>query len=1041
MAEYPEVYQQISDDEKLHGNEAWKKMYRNHYPPAEDQPFTSTPLPKEQPVTSSPLPKELHETYQQIAGGEELLSGSEDDTDRHEGAEDSTGDVSGHDQGGQFGSGSGSSNRTSPRSSPRPRIRLGQPRLPPHLRNAAPPPAPLPLHSPQPPTQPAPQPPPQPAATTTGPASTPQPPSSPKAAQANTGSQNPQVQPRPSDYVPPHMRNMAPMPTPRSEGGDTESTNSSGKMTVGSRGRGSPQMERDQQRVNAAIGSDAQPFRKARSRNEKVTTDNLRRPEMGSGSGSSSRGSGSGSILSDLNLNVPEGWGRRAQRRRNLLARQSAAEAAAADKKDTGELRRSQSDGDFDGKGKAVVDPKNEASETSLRTAGDDLPFGDVAQIVASKKLSMRPLPQPFQKARPSGSKTDDLFNVIKRPDGSQPYSKNAELDAAREREIQSLEKSALTTNRLGELKEKQSLERVGRRPSTIFDVEHQEDLTSDAKLFDTKLVNQKPTDTELVDQNLPDTKLVHQKSTDKKPIHQKSTDAKPPETQMPAAEPSRVDTEDVKAGRVPRESRAETLRELWVPPFLHATDSRQPSKESVIEGSADRPSRKRKDSDDTQDLLRSLSRVPSSSPHQTPSDERLPSEAPSQDRILQPESRPSNMHRKKTSDGVKETPRGGEISTHPKTPVVTGAWVDTPQPATLPTKYRRGPSLTDEGISVSDKVFDVAKKEVEDADALERSAPKLPRSALAAIIEQAKKSKATGANDTLQLNDSTILSLEDLQADPSRRVTTDSHILPADVAATVASPTAGGPASDNVPESLTSSLSHLRASIAESKLGIDTITKRLHRSTSAPGGPEGHPPATEGDHECDEGGVVHDFIVPCEKCAAAGALSASALGGDSLLDWDWHWQSLSVPAPRLWRPRRAADRAPRPTRLGWCFIVFTLLFLAECVTAPAYTPPFYADSMVGYGVDIMQPRPPFVFLKLVAKHSGLNTLAVYLWYGLCVLVRLFAGVAGLDPGIFGHGGGAGSEERIKWVFTDGVSLDPGIYGTKEWGFDADEVL
>ena len=400
-----------------------------------------------------------------------------------------------------------------------------------------------------------------------------------------------------------------------------------------------------------------------------------------------------------------------------------------------------------------------------------------------------------------------------------------------------------------------------------------------------------------------------------------------------------------------------------------------------------------------------------------------------------------SKIHRIKSSDLLKGTPLHGESSTHLKTPVVTGAWIDTPKPATLPTQHHQGPSLTDEGISASDKVFDVTKKEKDDQDdeALKQSAPKLPRSALAAIIEQAKNAKSTGGDDTLQLNDSTILSLEDLQADPSRQITSDMSTLPAELAANAASPNAGGPSAGNVTNSLASSLSHLRNSLAESKNDVGTITKRLHRSSSAPAMPSGTVPAGGDGHECDEGGVVHDFIIPCEKCAATGRLSTSDAGGDSLFNWGWHWQSLALPMPRLWRYGKSADRAPQPTRLAWCLFVLFLLFVAECVTAPAYTPPFYADEMVGYGVDITRPRPPFVFLKLVAQRTGVDALATWLWYVVCVLVRVLAGVLGVDAGIFGHGDGGG--DGGKWVFTHGVTLDSGFRGSRDLGFDADEVL
>ena len=66
-----------------------------------------------------------------------------------------------------------------------------------------------------------------------------------------------------------------------------------------------------------------------------------------------------------------------------------------------------------------------------------------------------------------------------------------------------------------------------------------------------------------------------------------------------------------------------------------------------------------------------------------------------------------------------------------------------------------------------------------------------------------------------------------------------------------------------------------------------------------------------------------------------------------------------------------------------------------DAPTSQAYTPPFYANSMLGYGVDYNCPRPPFILAKLLWRYFYESPLG-----------RLVAWVFTADDGGIGNSGG-----------------------------------
>ncbi len=71
---------------------------------------------------------------------------------------------------------------------------------------------------------------------------------------------------------------------------------------------------------------------------------------------------------------------------------------------------------------------------------------------------------------------------------------------------------------------------------------------------------------------------------------------------------------------------------------------------------------------------------------------------------------------------------------------------------------------------------------------------------------------------------------------------------------------------------------------------------------------------------------------------------------------------------------------------------------------------------MVGYGVDIHAPRPPFVLAQVLYRHSALGSLLAPFYYSFRTLFRLLVGVVGYLIGFaFGDGeGSAGGRQPVS---------------------------
>lgn len=62
---------------------------------------------------------------------------------------------------------------------------------------------------------------------------------------------------------------------------------------------------------------------------------------------------------------------------------------------------------------------------------------------------------------------------------------------------------------------------------------------------------------------------------------------------------------------------------------------------------------------------------------------------------------------------------------------------------------------------------------------------------------------------------------------------------------------------------------------------------------------------------------------------------------------------------------------------------------------------PLYASSMIGYGVDINAPRPPWVLAKVIYRYTAVGTVLAPIYQVARVLTKILASLVGYIVGFF----------------------------------------
>ncbi|KAH0291128.1 hypothetical protein M436DRAFT_56447 [Aureobasidium namibiae CBS 147.97] len=318
------------------------------------------------------------------------------------------------------------------------------------------------------------------------------------------------------------------------------------------------------------------------------------------------------------------------------------------------------------------------------------------------------------------------------------------------------------------------------------------------------------------------------------------------------------------------------------------------------------------------------------------------------------------------------------------KTPVVMGAWVDTPQTARQSSNSAR--SQADRQTSESLEPI------TENSHHRSISEPNLPTSALDAILTDVRNGKRREDDDPT-LGDSTIASLEgvmapsadntlrlDLPEVPSVQPPSSKTKDKQETVGTETSKKEPGQESDSkdiVPTSQTDTdlrkrwsafgglKNGLGGTSAASKPKLQTNDNRAldEAIASASRGPTSRQGDTRNAHQ-------HVAGTQCVQCGRPTSVLRAA--------WNEYWS---------WYFRRDA-RAPLGFRLTWlglACIVFWTWLVTELLLSSIFSPPRYATKMRGYGVDPHAPRFPYVLPTLALRPfapliSPLVSSAAWLW-------------------------------------------------------------
>ncbi|KAL8756308.1 MAG: hypothetical protein Q9184_004545, partial [Pyrenodesmia sp. 2 TL-2023] len=792
------------------------------------------------------------------------------------------------------------------------------------------------------------------------------------------------------------------------------------------------QHAKDLRRMNGAVKSEPQIFRKALvGHRAGLTVENLRRNNDGSDSLSSSLGGSISSRTSDPSINVPRQWGRKARPGKDWLSRINSKSG-----KLTGDVPKRRI---LDDVALAPAEQRDAGNEMAAAAAKVPLPSGDDVSSQAPSSRSSTPTTAALRSKSHDRVlqwelQDEDFTGRSLQVSDSPPIRiRNATLDKILEQEISIVAKRAVTTSRLGELREKSSAEQT--RQTSV----------SRSREGSPKR----------------DVPVASEEENPREPLDQEPQSPRG-EIKTPSKRPEIL-------------GRGEPVPDT--PIVIYRSDSSScRAHEDSLDGEgvqicmSQRPKHGRHDS---HDLLRKLARATSASP--SPSMEDI---GGSSGQRRTDHGGEANEVSKKVPQASKEDerrtpqPQPTKSNAYLKTPMVTGAWVDTP----LPTGGRGPPMPTPDFDSGEDKTLQSDSQKIATGELirklsphttrpklpdeeLKKTAPRLPRSALESIISAAKSRAQDGVRPqvpfqsdedaTLLLGDSTIHSLEELMVNetdvPALLEPSPINLESGTLASTRDKPLPRKPPSEDDGNSPPASpnqserprltdlqaysrqlsrLSNLVPSLRETKKGLAS----LERAVSVPATPtvskalaqqprySNRDLSTE-DGECTEAGEFHDFIWPCERCGCPAALTRSSSHDARAYDYDFDLARISIPIPRLWRWRHDSWW-PRLTWPGVVVLSLWLLWVGEMWARDRYCRKLFAETMVGYGVDLNAPEPPFVLAKVLWRKLGIGIVFD--------IVRFFASVLGWVAGFGGAGTGATREP---------VSRDQRI-PKPEWGPD-----
>ena len=667
---------------------------------------------------------------------------------------------------------------------------------------------------------------------------------------------------------------------------------------------GSSQYARDMQRLNNALKCNGQAFSKARLGPKAGLP--TRNPTRSNGSIESLESTHSSESLSqkgtDPPVNVPKAWGRKAKPGKDWLTRINSRSGRF-----TGDPPKRSPSGD------------QLIAESTKRDSGDhgdnsiaaaEVPLPESSSVDSSSPPDSRPTTSDQYEAHLNGRSKwelieDEFTGRSLQVSESPPLRiRNSALDKMREREIENLEKRAVTTNRLGELRERIS------NPQLLP--------------YEISRVSVKASSTEWLSQGKDDT----------------------------GNQARRASSTDEAIPSISQENLGEPIPDTPIVVFRKtSTSSGGSSKEHAQ--AADRPSHRRGES---HNLLKRLARVSSQSPSPGKGQTNIPDQTRDQVEHVKVEVTPAQPEKSKvyeqtpivTGAWVEQTPGPTpdnlESKIILKTPFVTGAWIETPLPTggrgppmPTPADPEENRQLGSNRLGAADLITKLStstpRPSLKSQKALVYTGPPLPKSALEEIINDARSGKLndtrpdldSAEEPTLHLGESTIQSLEDLVANDTDYSTLLATSLETSPLTSDPSPSSSDPRSkaqgaDQDPQSYTqllSRLTNLAPSIRASKRQLASLEQ-----TVASTNPQQITKTERG--ECNEAGEFHDFIWPCPRCHCPGRLPPLSVDSDLLMT-----TTINLTIPRLWS-WQPHDWRPRLTRLGTLLLCIYAYCFAE---------------------------------------------------------------------------------------------------------------
>lgn len=702
--------------------------------------------------------------------------------------------------------------------------------------------------------------------------------------------------------------------------------------------RQSSQYAKDLQRVHGVLNSGARAFRKGRLGGRVgLTVENLsRRNGSNESLGSPLAGGSVSSKGSDPSSNIPREWGRKAKPGNDWLNRINSKSGRY-----TGDVSKRRGANPTIPENRDV-EPLHEWVNTSQEVSNFHPDDRSISSPESTPTTSMQNM--SLERVTDWDINNDDFTGRSLQISDSPPIRVRTNiLDRDVDREIDSVAKKAVTTNRLDQLRERTPDERLRRRRHT----RSAENLSHQGA----EKAHQTP---------------QHRRSSLK---FQLGDDIGGKSEQLGSSMAALGDEGDP----IP-DSPVVIYRGT---PDMSNKDSRvEGSKAGTSRNSSRRPSHGRHDS---RDLLRQLARATSESPSSAKEEEPVGNSI-DMDRTIpaQLDENPSKVtqeavnltkttenegkdvgnsrltKRAETDQVVQQTPQPSRSKLDMKTPLVTGAWIDTPLPIggrgpPLPTPV----NLDDEkdiGINLGGESRKVAATDLirslnpnilsrrpkpQSQEPPEDTGPLVPKSALQSIISAAKShSKTSGRkksnvlsadsdeDPTLLLGESTIQSLEEILEDdtntpklsPLSQQTSaiqsdDDHSIDEDLVDTQKS-------SLSTVESQMLRLDNVGPSIRDAKRRLAFLERVVSQSKRR----------SSHQDQCDEGGEIHDFVWPCERCGYTirKDLAFEPSRTDGLA-------TISITIPKLWRWRKD-DWRPRLTWLGVGVLVWWGYLIADRV-------------------------------------------------------------------------------------------------------------